>query len=109
MYDTNVRMKKKKHTHTDLDPWNCELYCRRRGKRDCGRCKSIKQDVCLRIGLSPHTAGRDEAVVQFTRRTRIVKFRQMFSKKCLSYFYQTLETVKISTAWSVDRGVVAQL
>lgn len=48
----------------DLNPWNCVVYCRRRGDVTVGVTWSIKQDVCLRIGLIEHTAGRDEVEVE---------------------------------------------
>lgn len=56
--------KKKNTNNTDLDPWNCVVYCRRRGEVTVGVTWSIKQDVCLRIGLIEHTAGRDEVEVE---------------------------------------------
>lgn len=52
--------KKKKNNNMGLDPWNCVVYCRRRGDVTVGVTWSIKQDVCLRIGQIEHRAGRDE-------------------------------------------------
>lgn len=102
VHDTNVRTReKKKKNQQRFGPLELCALLSEEGQHGCGRCKSIKQDVYLRIGLTQHTAGRDELV--FTRRGVTVKLRWMLIKGCLSNFYQASKTFEISTVWTVDQ------